>query len=373
MSSGDGEESEFDSLLRSKFGKATRDTFDRHLVEQVSAFEQVFDDNRRRQEDHDRLIDVCLTAFGPKSEAAARLGYNAITSEPLKELDVPCFDCMVYSSKRKHGIFVECKSSIAEPGVAIRDACAAIARLESHVIDLEDGIGDSLRSAEYVMCVPAESCQALVKYLQKHESGTEVPKGADRLLVWQVDQLNRQTLQHWTLDWRPRGAGHHQDPDLVHHLLDHGGVRTDGYPRVNPRVYPGSHPLRIAKEILAESITRASRSGAPLDRISIGEMLTHLASPSTLFHYAAPRIARGLFSSFQAKGVGYRLLTKEDPDTLVLNVKGKSANTLLTAYERGFRRADVERAASVRARGLAVAEIRSQYPDLTGFDRIQSA
>ncbi len=112
--------------------------------------EAAFESDYRRQQAHDSLLDICVSAFGPQSEALHPGGFSFLTSEPLKERGLKSFDCFVYNVSQKYAIFIECKSSISSPSTTLSDVRKAIDVAEQERSYLEVQIGDKIELAEYV-------------------------------------------------------------------------------------------------------------------------------------------------------------------------------------------------------------------------------
>jgi hypothetical protein len=56
---------------------------------------EAFEKHFERSGYHDKLVDVCISAFGPESKCCTELGYAFVSSEPLIERGVKNFDVLI--------------------------------------------------------------------------------------------------------------------------------------------------------------------------------------------------------------------------------------------------------------------------------------
>ena len=159
-------ESKLKDLLASKFGKTIQarlnDIEESIQKSEMDAFKRDFE----KSEYHDKLVDICNSAFGPESKCYTELAYAAVSSEPLIELGVKNFDVLIYNEKSKHVIFVECKSSTSGRGKYISDAYKAKMEVIRNQTYLEDMLGDEIRTTEFVLCIPSQNVERIVRELE---------------------------------------------------------------------------------------------------------------------------------------------------------------------------------------------------------------
>lgn len=308
-------------------------------------------------------MDICVSAFGPQSTIFNRLGFGFLSSEPLKERGLKNFDCLVYNAVDKYALFIECKSSISSPSTIIAEIREAIEVARREREYLESQIGDRIDVAEYVLCAPAEEAQTVVRTMRERESSDE-QDAASSILLWQVNRFVNQTLQLVPLDFRTPPRGQHRNPQLTRCLAD--GVRTDEAEVVS-KVYPSSHPLRTAKEILTELLFRNARSGARLQSVRKRDAIAFLSDPANLIHYAGAAIARELYQRFERESAEFGLIggVVDDDDRLEIHIDGKTPRTITRGYGREYRSRAVARMARRRAEAAVLAEFKQKQTTLS--------
>jgi hypothetical protein len=178
-------ENELKRLLESKFREpiqARLKDIEKSLQKsEMDSFEKHFE----RSGYHDKLVDICNSAFGPESECYNELAYAFVSSEPLIELGVKNFDVLIYNEKIKHAIFVECKTSTSGRGKYISDAYEAIKKVIENQTYLENKLGDEIRTMEFVLCIPSENVESIVRELERREYEGEIDVASDDLLlIW---------------------------------------------------------------------------------------------------------------------------------------------------------------------------------------------
>lgn len=356
----------FDNLLRSRGGKLVKQRFLEIVEEVTSEAERDYDDNLKRQNAHDALIDASASAFGPASRIYRETGFGIVTSEPLKEESVKCVDFLVYNSAQKIALFVECKASVSSPSRAVRDVYDSAAVVKERLPQLEQKIGDKIGIAEFVLCVPAEHSQDIARYLEQSEAQDPLAEG-DAVRLWQVNRFVDQTLQLYTrLNWRtPPGAQHH-DAHLTRVLAQ--GVPVDGA-ELYSKVYPSSHPVKVGKEIILRFAARNLAASTRLQSFGTPDLDTFVRDPSTLLHYSREEICRTLTDRFLREGTNLGLIaqTAGDAQHFDLQVEGRTVKTLLRNYERAYREKAVRRIVESRAKSRVVAEHQSRHPDITEY------
>jgi hypothetical protein len=356
---------ELEGLLRSRSGKTIRTRLAEIEAEQTPICEATFDADYRHQQTHDSLLDICVSAFGPQSEIFRRLNFGFLTSEPLKERGLKSFDCLLYNGDKKYALFVECKSSISSPSTTLTEIGEAIAVAETERGYIETQIGDRIEIAEYVLCTPAEEAQPILRAMRERETSGDSPSPRP-ILLWQVNRFVNQTLQMVPLEFRTAPGGQHRDPELTKFLA--AGVRIDDAEVVS-KVYPSSHPLRVANEILTELVFRNFQTGSRLQAIRKRDAVGFLSHPTNLIHYAGASIARELYQRFEREGLDLDLLTNvpDDDDRLEINIEGKTPRTVSRGYVREYRTRAAQRMARKRAETAVISEFKQKQTDLTKY------
>ena len=186
------------------------------------------------------------------------------------------------------------------------------------------------------------------------------------ILLWQVNRFVNQTLQMVPLEFRATPDGQHRDRELTKRLA--GGVRIDDAEVVS-KVYPSSHPLRVASEILTELVFRNFQTGSRLQTLRKRDTVAFLSHPTNLIHYSGPSIARELFLRFEREGLNLDLLARvpDDDDRLEVNIEGKTPRTVIRGYEREYRARAAQRMARKRAESAVVSEFKQKQTDLSKY------
>lgn len=356
----------FDGLLRAKGGKLLKQRYLEIVEESTPEAGRDYDDNLKRQNAHDALVDASASAFGPASRIYRETGFGLVTSEPLKEESVKCVDFLVYNSLRKIALFVECKASVSSPSRAVRDVYESAGVIKERLGRIEEKIGDKITIPEYVLCVPAEHSQDIVRYLEQAEAQDPPPEG-EAVRLWQVNRFVDQTLQLYTrLNWRaPPGAQHH-DAHLTKVLAE--GIPVDGA-ELYSKVYPSSHPVKVAKEIILRFASRNLAASTRLQSFGTQDLDAFVGDPSSLLHYSREEICRALTDRFLREGIDLGLVvqTGAGGQHFDLQVEGRTTKTLLRNYERAYREAAVRRIVESRAKSKVVDEHQKHHPDITEY------
>ena len=367
---GSGVENELNRLLASKSGKEVQVRIkeiekNRHKIE-IESFKKHFE----RSEYHDKLVDICISAFGPESKCYNDLGYAFISSEPLVELGVKNFDVMIYNDKKKHAIFVECKSSVkSNRGKYISDAYEAKTNVIENQKYLEDMLGDEIETMEFVICVPSHKTDGIVREIERQENEGEIDVTSnDLLLIWQVDIFEGEVLQLFTrINSRDNSyKSKHSDFELTNMLS------SDGYKvksEVLTKFYPSSHPLTIGSKIVTEIITKNMREGTQINVFSKESVVIFCKSSRNLAHYACEILGKNIVNHFIGECEFFGLIEKveEEDDLFKLNLEGKRLNTILNNYKEEYKKAFVARKVRQKAAKQIVEEYHKKYPNLLTY------
>lgn len=287
---------------------------------------------------HDKILDVCASAFGPESELS-KIGYQFVSCEPLVELGVKNFDVFIYSKNLKHAIFVECKTSSSSRSKIISDAYEAKKEILKNKAYLEQKIGDEIRSFEFVLCVPAEDIEYLVQGVENRENRKLIDEENDGLLlIWQVNMFHQASISLFTRinSRNERIKSQHLDPNLTRTLSKGHKLNSE----VMSKFYPSSHSLKKNKHIITNilRINKNSNSDIQFDDESI---ILFCTSPSTLVHYAANEIGIEIAARFIRENEKYGLISKVDDkgNSFKLKVRGKQISTIIKNYEEDYENA----------------------------------
>jgi hypothetical protein len=366
---GDYSEDELNRLLASKAGKSIKNRI-KEIEQQLQEEEMLnFTKQVERSGYHDTLVDICVSAFGPESKCYNDLGYVFVSSEPLLELGVKNFDVLIYNQKTKHAIFVQCKSSISNPGRDISDSYEALEKVTINKIYLEEKLGDEIRTIEFVICIPAEKTDRLVRELERREKSGEIDKNAEQLLlVWQVNKFEGQILQLFTrINSRDKPfKSQHTDNTLTKILAD--GIKVES--EVLIKTYPSSHPLKQGGKIVVDILAKNKISDMPLTEFSKGSVELFCQSPTNIAHYAYEIIGKNISDHFlgESKALGLIEAIEGRDGWFRFKIEGKTIKTTLSNYQKLYQKNFVNRLVKEKAVKKAVQEYRKNYPELFTFE-----
>jgi hypothetical protein len=367
---GSDDENELNRLLASKSVKEVRvrlkDIKTKLLPNEMKAFEKHYE----RSEYHDKLVDICISAFGPESKCYNDLGYAFISSEPLVELGVKNFDVMIYNDKMKHAIFVECKSSAkSNRGKYISDAYEAKKNVIENQKYLEEMLGDKIQTMEFVICVPSEITDGIVRELERKEKEGEIDVTSNELLlIWQVNIFAREVLQLFTrINSRDKPyKSQHNDIKLTKILGSDGHeVKSE----VLTKFYPSSHPLTIGSKIVTEIIIKNMRENTQINVFSKESVEQFCKSSRNLAHYACEKLGKNIVDHFIGECEKFGLIDKVEgeEDLFKLNLEGKHLSTILSNYKKEYKNEFVARKVRQKAAKQVVEEYHKKYPDLSNY------
>ena len=367
---GSGVENELNRLLASKGGKEVRvriKEIEKNLQQtEIKSFENHFE----RSEYHDKLVDICISAFGPESKCYNDLGYAFISSEPLVELGVKNFDVMIYNDKKKHAIFVECKSSVkSNRGKYISDAYEAKTNVIENQTYLEKMLGDEIKTMEFVICVPSDKTHGIVSELERQENKGEIDVTSnDLLLIWQVNIFEGEVLQLFTRIYSRDNPykSQHNDFELTKMLGNDGHeVKSE----VLTKFYPSSHPLTIGSKIVTEIITKNMREETQINVFSKESVVIFCKSSRNLAHYACEMLGKNIVDHFigESKNLGLIEEVEGEEDLFKFNLEGKRLKTILNNYKEEYKKAFVARKVRQKAAKQVVEEYYKKCPDLSTY------
>jgi len=368
-------ESEFDNLVNSKrIGETVKKQFseirDKYLEEKGKEFDSQLEISKH----HDKLIDICMSAFGPRSKCYEKSEYKFVSTEPLiektfAEEGVKNFDVLIINSNQKIAIFVECKTSISRPGKIISDIYSSVNSCREYKEYLEDKIGNEIDFMEFVVCVPAGEVDHLVREIEKRENSGQINAKTDILLkVWQIDVFMEQKLQLFTRikSRNDEFLSQHRDKNLTKVLAE--GTKVDRS-EVFVRVHPSSHPLVKGRWAITE-IFSINQNKNPEDRVFTRNHIKHFfQSKGTISHYSPDIISDNVTEHFIGESLAYNIIERlpEKPDYYRLKLEGKKLKTVLSNYERVYRKGFLDRIATKLAKKDIVDKFRTRHPDVTKF------
>ncbi len=364
-------ENELNRLLASKAGKSIKNRI-KEIEQEINDVEmQSFSKNVERSGIHDTLVDICVSAFGPESICYDKLGYAFVSSEPLVELGLKNFDVLIYNQKTKHAIFVQCKSSLSNPGRDVSDSYEAKEKVVENKTYLEDKLGDEIRSMEFVICIPAEKTDRLVREIERRENTGEINITKDQLLlVWQVNKFEGQFLQLFTRinSRKKQYKSQHKDNELTKILAS--GIRVDA--EVLVKMYPSSHPLNQGVKIVADILAKNAKNMVA-DNFSTefsGKTVEEFCQlPRNIAHYAYEAIGKSIADRFlrESQALGLIEAIEGRDNWFRFKIKGKTIQTILANYKKDYQKAVVNRLVKEKAGDRAVQEYRKKSPELFTF------
>lgn len=356
-------------LRASRFGKTIQARLE-DIEESIQKSEmEAFEKHFERSGYHDKLVDICNSAFGPESKCYTELAYAFVSSEPLIELGVKNFDVLIYNEKIKRAIFVECKTSTSGRGKYISDAYEAKREVIENRTYLENTLGDEIRTMEFVLCIPSENVERIVRELERRECKGEIDVASDDLLlIWQVNMFFiEQTLQLFTrINSRDKPyESQHKDNKLTKMLGSGYKVKSE----VLVKFYPSSHPLAIGSKIVVEIIRNNMRADTSLKEFSINSVEQFCKSPTNLAHYACETIGKEISDHFLGEGEALGLIESIEgrEGWFRLKLEGKRLNTILNNYKEGYKKHFVTRKTKEKAAKQVIEEHLKEYPDLSTY------
>lgn len=362
-------ENELTRLLESKFGKIIQARL-KNIEESLQKSEmEAFEKHFERSGYHDKLVDICNSAFGPESECYNELAYAFVSSEPLIELGVKNFDVLIYNEKIKHAIFVECKTSTSGRGKYISDAYEAIKKVIENQTYLENKLGDEIRTMEFVLCIPSENVESIVRELERREyEGAIDVASDDLLLIWQVNRFEGETLQLFTrINSRNNPYKSQHNDNKLTKMLGSEGYKVKS--EVLVKFYPSSHPLTIGSKIVTELIRNNMRANAPLKEFSINTVEQFCKSPTNLVHYACEAIGKKITDHFIGEGEALGLIESIEgrEGWFRLKPEGKQLNTILNNYRKEYKKTIVTSKTKEKAAKQVIEEHHKEYPDILTY------
>jgi hypothetical protein len=315
---------------------------------------------------HDTLISICASAFGPQSELYTDLNYGFLSSEPLMELSVKHFDVLIFNPATKHAIFVECISSTIEPAKSISDIYAAKQEVIKNKNHLERSIGDCIATMEFVCCVPAQMVNRIAGELERLLRESHLNEN-EFIQIWQVNIFDGQFLQlfdRYKVDIQKRFT-QHADTRLTRSLGQ--GFSVDSSELVY-KAYPLSHPLKLHIELVAYNISKNISAGKPLRELSKETIFEFYSNPLFIPHYANAEIGKKLGDQFIAQAFEFELITPVEgqPDMYQIQMESKTQKAFISNYKKAFQEAEIDKVAARRAAKRAVEEYRKAQPPLNG-------
>lgn len=359
---------ELNRLLESKAGKSIRNRIKEISQELIEDETQTFFKNVERHGYHDTLVDICVSAFGPESICYKNLGYAFVSSEPLIELNVKNFDILIYNQRAKHAIFVQCKSSLSNPSRDISDSYEAKEKVVEYKKYLEDSLGDKIRIMEFVICIPTEKTDRLVRELERREKAGEININTDQLLlVWQVNKFEGQVLQLFTrINSRSKPFDNqHKDSKLTKILAD--GIKVES--EVLVKIYPSSHPLKQGVKIVANILAKNKIAGTSLTEFSKESVDQFCKSSTNIAHYSFETIGKNIGDRFigESKALGLIEVLEGREGWFQFKMEGKTIRTLLANYQKNYQKAFVDRLVKEKAEKKAIMEYRKKFPGLSTY------
>jgi len=313
---------------------------------------------------HDALISICASAFGPQSELYSNLNYAFLSSEPLLELGVKHFDVLIFNPVTKYALFVECISSTVEPAKSVSDIYAARQEVIDNKNHLERAIGDRIDTVEFVCCVPAQMVNRIATELERRLKEGLLAEN-EIIKVWQVNIFDGQFLQLFDRLQAITRTHHtqHADPKLTRNLGQ--GVNVDSSELVF-RAYPLSHPLKLHIELIAYNIGKNGPAGKPFRELTRDTIYEFYSNPVYIPHYASAEIGRKLGDQFIAQALELELIKPVEGQAGMyqVQVESKTPKAFISNYTRAFQEAKIDRIASRRAARRAVEEYRKAQPRL---------
>jgi hypothetical protein len=358
---------ELASLLKSLSGEKVRQRIAQLKTVELRDAERSYKTAWDTANNHDALISICASAFGPRSAIYTSHKYAFLSSEPLLELGSKHFDVLIFNPDTKYAIFVECISSTIEPAKSVSDIYAAKDEVIKNKNYLEKSIGDRINTMEFVCCVPAQMVNRIAGELERRLKAGSL-KENELIQIWQVNIFDGQFLQLFDRLQAVTQKHHtqHADQKLTRSLGQ--GVNVDSSELLY-KAYPLSHPLKLHIELIAYNIAKNIPAGKQLRDLSKETIYEFHSNPVFIPHYANDEIGKTLGDRFIAQALEFGLIkpVEGQPGMYQIQVESKTQKAFIANYKRAFQEAEIDRIASRRAEKKAVEEFKRTQSSL---DRI---
>jgi len=338
--------------------------------------DNIFTTQLENDEKHDTLLDICISAFTPGSYCCDVLNYCFITSEPLIELGVKNFDALIINQSKRHGIFIECKSSISK-GV-VKEGYDQIDEVKNNKSHLEKKIGNKLDLTEFVFCTPATKVQQLATQIENVENNLNINSNKDPVfLIWQVDFFYKQILQIVTkISIKTRKNNYsfqHNNLELTKKLSNGIEISESEYV---PKMYPSSNPFTQGKHLISRlytdneiSINLRKKNIDPEEKERVRKTILEkdiydfFQKRGNLTHYDSDIIGKKLADHFIGESINLGILKKITPESYCLELEGKQLKTVLNNYEKVYKSSFLTHQVNKKA----YKEYRERHPSIQDF------
>jgi hypothetical protein len=326
------------------FKKKAKDKFENYN----STINNPFTKNYETNKSHDKLIDICISAFTRGNACYEKLNYCFISTDPLIELDIKNFDVLILNHISKYAIFVECKTSIRKGEV--NKKYEAIKNVIDKKNYLEEKIGNKIEHMEFVFCVPPSKIKDLIVQLENVEINKKIDCEKDHIfLIWQVDGFQKkqilQLFESKKIKTRKNDSYyHHKDKEITKMLRK--GILVDN--EFVGDIHPSSHPCKQGRALIAKIICENERviSTKELDSeeaakikksFSKDVVYDYFQDDKTLTHYDRKTIGQILADRFIREGQKYEIIEPLENNKYNLNVSGEGLHTILNNYEKKYK------------------------------------
>jgi len=338
--------------------------------------DNVFSTQLETDDSHDRLLDICVSAFTPGSYCCDNLGYCFITSEPLKELGVKNFDALILKQSTKYAIFVECKSSISSGEVT--DGYKQIQEIISKKPYLEQQIGNEINTIDFVFCVRATKVQQLAKQIEMVEKSKKIDSDKDPVfLLWQVEMFTEQTLQlvsKINISTRKKEYHlQHKDNELTKVLGK--GMQIPELEYI-PRLYPSSNPYTQGRTVISKlfnendiNVRLRKHNIDDKKQEEIKKTITEkrvydfFQSKNNITHYDSVNVGKNLADHFIGESLNFGILKQVTSDSYLIDLEGKKLDTILNNYKKKYKENFLEN----QTKKKAYDEYLKMHPKLPGL------
>jgi len=334
-------------LLKQKnkdFKKQIKERVDGYNSTNKNPFTEQYEQNKS----HDKLMDICISAFTKGNPCCDKLNYCFISSEPLVELGIKNFDILILNHISKYAIFVECKTSISK-GV-VGEKYEAIDNILKKKDYLEKEIGNKIDCMEFVFCIPSDKIDVLVRQIENVEKVNKIDSEKDPIfLIWHVNRFLKkpilQLFESKKIKTRKNDIFYrHKDKELTELLRV--GVEVES--EFVGEIYPSSHPCKQGRAVIAKIISENDRiiKTKEMDSENISKLrkifgkqliYDYFKDKKTLTHYNEDTIGMNLADRFLRESEKFGIIEPFPPDMYELKIPGEGLDTILSNYEKKYK------------------------------------
>jgi len=336
-----------------------------------------FDSSVETEQDHDDLLRLTITAFGPRSTIYKTTGWKLLGVEPLYEVDPHLRnpDAMMGHDDRDVAVTVECKTGLSSPQKAIQQIRAASQVVRDRSDYLSKKAGCSFSEIEPVLCVPGHLQQKAKRAIEQEEQDGDV---SQPIYLWTLHRFKGDELQLNTqINTRTENESKHNS-GLASILGGDSGVEIGGKVGLTPEFFPDSHPYTVMDHVFSELLVKRERSDNSVRKFTRGEVYEFINDQRTVPHYEVATIAEMMTNDLLVKMEEFGLIDSTSPESGAGKgvetyeydsnlVEGKSASRIRSNLNEAYKSVWSSYKADSEAKREAAQEFRESNPRLDQY------